>query len=353
MILEGKRILVTGVVNRRSIAFSIAERAQAAGRRGAADQLRPDPADDRARRGAAARAARGARARRQQRRRPGGAARASSQGAGAGSTAPSTRSPSPRPTRSAATSWRPRASSAETAFETSAYSFKALARALAPLMEEGEAAWSGSTSTPPSPGPPTTGWASPRRRWSRSAATSPATSGPRGVRVNLVAAGPIRTAAASGIPGFAELESAWAEQAPLGWEVERPDPGRRHRPLPALRPRPRDHRRDPPRRRRRPRDRRRDARLSSGRDHRVVGVEEVLGVVGLLCRSQSRHRLGREGDADVDRGVAEVEVAAGVVGAITSRRRPRRSTAGAFAPGSGMIPTPNWRKLPGSVSRAP
>jgi enoyl ACP reductase len=48
--------------------------------------------------------------------------------------------------------------------------------------------------------------------------------GPRGVRVNLVAAGPIRTAAASGVPGFGELESAWAEKAPLGWEVDDPTP---------------------------------------------------------------------------------------------------------------------------------
>ena len=82
--------------------------------------------------------------------------------------------------------------------------------------------------------------------------------GPQGVRVNLVAAGPIRTAAASGIPGFSELESSWAEQAPLGWDVDDADPGRRRRPLPALRPGAGDHRRDPPRRRRRPRDRRSD-----------------------------------------------------------------------------------------------
>ena len=39
-----------------------------------------------------------------------------------------------------------------------------------------------------------------------------------------VAAGPIRTAAASGVPGFDELESPWAEQAPLGWEVDDPTP---------------------------------------------------------------------------------------------------------------------------------
>ncbi|MGQ0841740.1 enoyl-ACP reductase FabI [Actinokineospora sp.] len=43
--------------------------------------------------------------------------------------------------------------------------------------------------------------------------------GPRGIRVNLVAAGPVRTMAAKSIPGFAELENAWTERAPLGWDV--------------------------------------------------------------------------------------------------------------------------------------
>ncbi|WP_424185931.1 enoyl-ACP reductase FabI [Actinokineospora sp. G85] len=43
--------------------------------------------------------------------------------------------------------------------------------------------------------------------------------GPRGVRVNLVAAGPVRTMAAKSIPGFSELEDAWGDRAPLGWDV--------------------------------------------------------------------------------------------------------------------------------------
>src|SRR5437667_8059032 len=41
--------------------------------------------------------------------------------------------------------------------------------------------------------------------------------GPRGVRVNLVSAGPIGTLAASGIPGFDELTRVWSAGAPLGW----------------------------------------------------------------------------------------------------------------------------------------
>lgn len=44
--------------------------------------------------------------------------------------------------------------------------------------------------------------------------------GPEGIRVNLVAAGPVRTMAAKSIPGFAELEAGWADRAPLGWDVD-------------------------------------------------------------------------------------------------------------------------------------
>ncbi|HET6792803.1 MAG TPA: enoyl-ACP reductase FabI [Acidimicrobiales bacterium] len=47
--------------------------------------------------------------------------------------------------------------------------------------------------------------------------------GPRRVRVNLVAAGPLRTMAAKSIPGFGEFEDAWAGRAPLGWDVTDPD----------------------------------------------------------------------------------------------------------------------------------
>ncbi len=43
--------------------------------------------------------------------------------------------------------------------------------------------------------------------------------GPQGIRVNLIAAGPIRTIAAKSIPGFATFEEVWGERAPLGWDV--------------------------------------------------------------------------------------------------------------------------------------
>ena len=43
--------------------------------------------------------------------------------------------------------------------------------------------------------------------------------GPKGVRVNLVAAGPVKTLAAKSIPGFARFEDVWDERSPLGWDV--------------------------------------------------------------------------------------------------------------------------------------
>jgi enoyl-[acyl-carrier protein] reductase I len=43
--------------------------------------------------------------------------------------------------------------------------------------------------------------------------------GPRGVRVNLIAAGPLRSIAAKSIPGFSAFEDRWGDHAPLGWDV--------------------------------------------------------------------------------------------------------------------------------------
>src|ERR671921_1318494 len=48
--------------------------------------------------------------------------------------------------------------------------------------------------------------------------------GERGIRVNLVSAGPIKTLAAKGISGFEEIEGEWTRQAPLGWETTNPEP---------------------------------------------------------------------------------------------------------------------------------
>jgi meromycolic acid enoyl-[acyl-carrier-protein] reductase len=48
--------------------------------------------------------------------------------------------------------------------------------------------------------------------------------GPRGIRCNLVAAGPVRTMAARSIPGFSLFEDIWDERAPLGWDINDPRP---------------------------------------------------------------------------------------------------------------------------------
>lgn len=48
--------------------------------------------------------------------------------------------------------------------------------------------------------------------------------GPKGVRCNLVSAGPIRTTAAKSIPGFEQFEQVWDQRAPLGWDVGDPVP---------------------------------------------------------------------------------------------------------------------------------
>ena len=48
--------------------------------------------------------------------------------------------------------------------------------------------------------------------------------GPENIRINLVAAGPIRTIAAKSIPGFEEFENVWNERAALAWDVNDPVP---------------------------------------------------------------------------------------------------------------------------------
>jgi meromycolic acid enoyl-[acyl-carrier-protein] reductase len=112
------------------------------------------------------------------------------------------------------------AESAITAFQTSAYSFKALAVAFADLYPQEGASVVGLDFDA------TVAW--PVYDWMGVAkAALEATSrylardlGPRGVRVNLVSAGPIGTIAARGIPGFSQLADAWEKQAPLGWTTD-------------------------------------------------------------------------------------------------------------------------------------
>lgn len=116
------------------------------------------------------------------------------------------------------------APSAELAFRTSAFSLKALAAAVAPLMEDRGGSIVGLDFDA------TVAW--PVYDWMGvSKAALEAVSrylcrdlGPLGIRSNLVSAGPIETAAASGIAGFDRLASAWPRRAPLGWDTRDPGP---------------------------------------------------------------------------------------------------------------------------------
>jgi enoyl-[acyl-carrier protein] reductase I len=110
-----------------------------------------------------------------------------------------------------------------TAVHVSAYSLKALAVAAKPRMTSGGAivgltfdaqfAW------------PVYDWMGVAKAAFESTARYLARDlGPAGIRVNLVAAGPLRTTAAKSIPGFEEFEKIWAERAPAGWDVDNPEP---------------------------------------------------------------------------------------------------------------------------------
>jgi enoyl ACP reductase len=109
-------------------------------------------------------------------------------------------------------------SDVSTAVEVSAYSLKSLAVATLPLFGEAGGSIVGLTFDA------RVAW--PAYDWMGVAkAALESTSrylarelGPRGIRVNLVAAGPIRTIAAKSIPGFATFEDAWDGRAPLGWD---------------------------------------------------------------------------------------------------------------------------------------
>ncbi|QLE71488.1 enoyl-ACP reductase FabI [Streptomyces rectiverticillatus] len=113
-----------------------------------------------------------------------------------------------------------------TAVQVSAYSYKSLAMALLPLMREGgsivgltfdaQIAW-------------------PKYDWMGVAkAALEGTNrylardfGPKGIRCNLVSAGPIKSMAAKSIPGFEELADVWNHRAPIGWDLADPEPAGR------------------------------------------------------------------------------------------------------------------------------
>jgi len=109
------------------------------------------------------------------------------------------------------------------AMHISAYSFKALAEAVLPLMTAGGSlvgytfdatvAW------------PAYDWMGVMKAALESASRYLARDlGAQGIRVNQIAAGPIRSIAAKSIPGFAKFEDVWDDRAPLGWNVSDAEP---------------------------------------------------------------------------------------------------------------------------------
>jgi len=117
------------------------------------------------------------------------------------------------------------AESAATAFTTSAFSFKTLAAGLLPLLQaagggslvaldfDNRQAW------------PAYDWMGVAKAALQAVTRYLARDlGPHRVRVNLVAAGPLRTVAAKSIPGFERFQDVWGSRAPLGWDVGSADP---------------------------------------------------------------------------------------------------------------------------------
>ena len=216
-ILEGKKILVTGVVNRHSIAFAIAERAQAQGaevlltsfgrvkRMTERSAARLDPVPD------------GARARRQQRRGRRGAARRAGGALGDGRRGgPRDRLRARRrdrrrlhgdPARERQGRLRDQRLLLQGPGRGGGAADGRAGGALVGLDFDATVAW------------PSYDWMGVAKAALESVNRYLARDlGPQGIRANLISAGPVHTAAASGISGFSDLETLWGDAAPLGWD---------------------------------------------------------------------------------------------------------------------------------------
>ena len=224
MLLDGKRLLVTGVVTKRSIAYAVAERAQLAGAEivltsfGRARRMTeraaarlPDPPDvleldvNKAEDFEALAGELDS--------RWGGLDGALHAIAFAPEDALGGNFLSTPP------------ESAEAAFRTSAFSFKALGESLAPLLSRDGGGGLVGLDFDASVAWPAYDWMGVSKAALEAVSRYLARDlGPEHVRVNLVSAGPVDTPAAGGIPGFDKLAGAWQRQAPLGWDPEDPTP---------------------------------------------------------------------------------------------------------------------------------
>ena len=117
--------------------------------------------------------------------------------------------------------------SAATAVHVSAFSYKSLAMAALPLFGEkggsivgmdfdAQVAWPGYD------------WMGVAKAGLEAASRYLARDlGPRGIRSNLISAGPIKTIAANSIPGFEAFDGVWSTRAPIGWDMGDPEPAAR------------------------------------------------------------------------------------------------------------------------------
>ncbi|WP_371478990.1 enoyl-ACP reductase FabI [Kitasatospora sp. NBC_00315] len=116
--------------------------------------------------------------------------------------------------------------SVATAMQVSAFSLKSLTTALLPLMQDGgsvvgltfdaQFAW------------PQYDWMGPAKAALEATSRYMARDlGARNIRCNLVSAGPIGSMAAKSIPGFSELAAVWDSRSPLKWDLADPEPAGR------------------------------------------------------------------------------------------------------------------------------
>jgi enoyl ACP reductase len=217
-LLAGKRVLVTGVLTPKSIAFAIAEAAQQAGARvvltsfGRAMSLtersarRLDPAPEVLELDVTSAEQTEAVAAHLQRTWGGLDAAVHAVG-----FAPEDALGG----RFMETPWQ----SVATAMQVSAFSLKTMAHAFAPLMPEQSGGALVTLTFDAAQAWPLYDWMGPTKAALESIVRYLARDlGPRHVRVNAVAAGPLETVAARSIPGFGALKASWTRQAPLGWD---------------------------------------------------------------------------------------------------------------------------------------
>ena len=115
--------------------------------------------------------------------------------------------------------------SAQTAFVTSAFSYKTLAVALLPLMKEAGGGALVAMDFDNTQAWPVYDWMGVAKSALQSVTRYLARDlGSQGIRVNAVSAGPLATVAAKSIPGFSAFDKVWAARSPLRWDASNPDP---------------------------------------------------------------------------------------------------------------------------------